>query len=784
MGVTSLAHVYSTLCLVCFLTAVCAVPWCSRTQYTTECSVSEQSDFAALPTNVTQLHVFFDENHRVTLGPGVFPVRPSLVDLTIDLNHIREDIQPGAFILLTSLTSLTFTDSDPYRPLRSKRLRAGIFSGMGLISKLEMEETGISQVDQGVFHNLPMLETLNLRHNMIASLPAFTFTNTTKLKRLNLGRNKLTAITGGTFLGLVSLEQLDLSENQIENLTAPSFGALPKLDKLLLNQNILASIGPGTLQNLRSLSTLLLQNNKLEGLKQYMFSALTKLQSLDISKNKLTYIEDRSFNDLINLEFLEIFDNNLRMFTPDTFKGLNKLIYLDAYINNLTELHANVFSEMPELGSLHLHQANIVTISADAFNNLNKLSILTLQQNNMTAFPEGILDNFDQLAFLDISLNPWNCTCDLTWLHHWSDGHYLGAEMNTTCAATGEAVLQYARDNYYICRRAKPTTTTTTTTTTTPTPPTTTRPPTTEPSTTGSLVIQTSSFDPGYKSTANATGAEARLGGILTPMLKIIIGVVVGVGVLLILLIIILACYLKSKKKAFWRPPRILEATSPTSPDKGDKNFLKFYSQSKDQSSYIDAESGGLENGVAVRTNSDRNGHAPGNKSYVNHGLHMDDVANANHKAMQRRAEEQPAVVAYGQHDPVSDVLHSYSHSVSDTGTHHIDNNLPLSADEVHLNDLNQRSNNDSKRDKKKKEKKSKSKKRKTSNESFSDNENPYKDVYGAPTMAMSDLADHSPREGNNEQIDDDLRDPYADDNPPYNPGYRHNDQPDEFPMY
>ena len=733
------------LLLLVSVSTVVAAPMCKTLQTTTKCTVFVQSDISALPTNVTSLHVVFPSGHRVSLGPGSFPVRPNLRELIVDMNNI-DAIQPGAFTYLDGLTSLKLVNTEEGPPGRTtKVLQAGVFSGLAELTSLSIQGTGFNHIGEATFQHLPKLRTLEFIQNNIAILPQTAFTNTTSLVSVKLSNNRITTIRDDCFLGLLNLESLDLSNNQISQLKTFTLGNLPMLKTLNLENNAIKRIEDGSLQGLIAIETLKLQHNELETIDTKMFHSLPGLESLDISYNKITTIADGAFADLFSLQFLEIFNNDFTEFTKLTFNGLGKLIFLDLYNSNITTLDAGIFSDLTELASLHLHNSKIASIHVDAFIGLEKLNILTLQQNALQTIPAGVFEPLKMIGFLDISENPWNCTCHVTWIHRWSQGKNFGNELKTTCQNTGLSLLQYARERYYYClsvlTSVPPVVTKVTTVSVVPpsieqgeissstsAPTVSAVPPPIEP---GDITVE-----PGTV-TGNATafpGKEGSTGVKLTQTQKagIIAGAVAFAILLMLLVVLILCC--RRHRYAFWKPPPVAHPSTPHTPDKDDKSWLTYYATSRDPNMYSNSEIGTVE-----RMNRRNRAGRIDELGYDNPAHRVDDDPNANH----RNPEINAYVVAYSAENDMRrkrDMPHSYAHRVSNSGTHYVDRTGRIDHEDADglPNDRKSDKSKD-KKDKRKKHDKSSS----SSDSSDEDNlhQNPYQDVNTAG-VAMATIND------------------------------------------
>lgn len=129
------------------------------------------------------------------------------------------------------------------------------------------------------------------------------------------------------------------------------------------------------LENLTSLNYFAVSGSRIEGLvARDTLAGLTNLQRITIN----TQIEDGKL-------------------PPGLFDGLNNLILID------------------------LRFARLNVICPNWFDGLVTLQTIYLYSNNLQTLPQGLFDELISLKNVDLRLNPWNCSCELTWLLDWSN---------------------------------------------------------------------------------------------------------------------------------------------------------------------------------------------------------------------------------------------------------------------------------------------------------------------------------------------------------------------------
>ncbi|XP_060712720.1 adhesion G protein-coupled receptor A2 isoform X2 [Hemiscyllium ocellatum] len=90
-------------------------------------------------------------------------------------------------------------------------LKAGAFSGLQALEKLDLKNNLISTIQPGAFQGLSALRRLDLSNNRIGCLKPAMFQNLTNLTRLNLSGNIFSTLHPELFAALVSLKVVDFN---------------------------------------------------------------------------------------------------------------------------------------------------------------------------------------------------------------------------------------------------------------------------------------------------------------------------------------------------------------------------------------------------------------------------------------------------------------------------------------------------------------------------------------------------------------------------------------------
>ncbi|ELT91816.1 hypothetical protein CAPTEDRAFT_64201, partial [Capitella teleta] len=182
--------------------------------------------------------------------------------------------------------------------------------------------------------------------------------------------NKVNRISNNTFIDLRNLKLLRLTNNSIVTIDEDAFKGLLSLEWLDVGGNKL----PETLPFRQSLISLRLKKNVIGYLNKSDFEGYDSLTDLDVGHNSICQIQDGCFDDLSKLKNLNFWNNNMR--SPD-----------------------NLSFKSTSIRNLNLAENLIVIIKA-------------------TSFAEHTLRN---IVELDLSGNPFECTCELFWFVNWAN---------------------------------------------------------------------------------------------------------------------------------------------------------------------------------------------------------------------------------------------------------------------------------------------------------------------------------------------------------------------------
>uniref|UniRef100_A0A3B3W2T4 Fibronectin leucine rich transmembrane protein 1 n=1 Tax=Poecilia latipinna TaxID=48699 RepID=A0A3B3W2T4_9TELE len=144
-----------------------------------------------------------------------------------------------------------------------------------------------------------------------------------------------------------------------------------------------------------------------------------------------------------SIRVIYLYANQLDEFPIHLPPSLKELHLQD---NNIRTLPRSALAKLPLLERLHLDDNSISTVSIQdrAFSGTPRLRLLFLSRNHLSSIPAGLPASLEELrlddnristipthafrglsSLLELLLlrgNPWNCGCNLRWLHSWLHG--------------------------------------------------------------------------------------------------------------------------------------------------------------------------------------------------------------------------------------------------------------------------------------------------------------------------------------------------------------------------
>jgi len=311
-----------------------------------------------------------------------------------------------------------------------------------LLSKVGVEGLVVSSgqlanVSDKAFVGLEdQLTALGLPGNQLTRVPVQALSPLKQLSRLDLSGNQLPSLLA--LPSLPALEFLALQGNQITVLAAGVFQAVPHLRTLQLaaNQLTAGAIYQYNLQHLSYLASLDLSSNLLEGsLSPPSFDLFPpNLRTLDLSLNSISRLASNTFIPLSRLTRLSLEGNAVEKVEDGAFSGLLSLTSLDLSHNSIVTLATDSLAGLPSLTHLNLAHNHLQVVSESLAQSSPLLSSLLLMDNDIATVAEGALDEVKDLKQLDLTGNPLDCDCHLSYLHTWITSNSSSTLSTALCA--------------------------------------------------------------------------------------------------------------------------------------------------------------------------------------------------------------------------------------------------------------------------------------------------------------------------------------------------------------
>ena len=333
-------------------------------------------------------------------------------------------------------------------PGKRRTLPDFTFRGTPHLITLDLSINEINHLSTFVFSGLNHLEVLNLAHNDLKEVPSHTFHafQSGSLRNLDLSFNGISDIESEAFSSISFLKYLSLAGNYIimvhwldvfiniisinidENERYPYgenfFSNSSSLQNLHVNKDTSIRFGTdGMCTMFPNLAHVTLSNIQ-SGIDNFTSSLVLhkclQLIELDLSYSIQSWIFDRIDIHMPNLKVLNLSGNKLNYVHQFLFIKAN-LTSLDLSRNNLQTLEGNDLLSFPSLIHLNLER-NFLT-SIEGLQNLKFLRYLNLAENQLHVAPKWLF--FKQtminlpLNTLDLSNNPFRCSCDIDPLRNW-----------------------------------------------------------------------------------------------------------------------------------------------------------------------------------------------------------------------------------------------------------------------------------------------------------------------------------------------------------------------------
>ncbi|CAH1797113.1 unnamed protein product [Owenia fusiformis] len=396
------------------------------------------------------VHVNLAENEFIDLDSAVnvfnFSTNLQYLDFSAAL-YLKQGIYKLGPVFKQFLNPITLNLSDNM----INDINDEFFENGNIILELYLRSGDIQSVSKNAFRKLSPIKVLDFSNNKAVKLDDLFLC----LKNMNISQLIIQETSTEmditmelvTNLESTDMRRLDLSHGQISTIKALAFSPLTDLNELDLSLNKIHSIAKDSFQGLNKLRVLRLQHNKLSALDMSTFDDLYTIQSLSLNDNLLLDIDEYLLVNTGDLVELDLSNNNIA-FLHDNF------FYMATYMRILrlnralkSTKHSNwrkLLKNMIHLETLLIQDNEITSIQVDSFQNLASLRYVDISGNKLEVLPVGLFDGptstiesinansnliktidyklfykLDNLTYLDLSVNRFDCTCNLADFASW-----------------------------------------------------------------------------------------------------------------------------------------------------------------------------------------------------------------------------------------------------------------------------------------------------------------------------------------------------------------------------
>ena len=388
--------------------------------------------FPYFGSSLKYLHTYIQPDNKRLTNVSLHCIaywNSSLTHLNIRLSGIN-GIEGYAFVEFMNLRVLNI-DGASYA---MQFISDDAFYGLNYLEELYLSRNQINKLPTQafeVFKSTGSLRLLDLSFNGLTGyFPDDAFSSLPSLTHLNFSHNPL-AIVGAWLHELTNLKELKLSfETTFKYFPNFSYWTiqLPSLERFYLDHpadkrvflfdsdSVFWTQKMPHLQQLHMAECYIYNIKMIEDLKDLeyfdgsgsfavmhnfgalwgQFIKMSNLTNLLLPSNDLYSITEMRFNESTpHLQVLNLRQNHLRSINEDTFYSLKNLQNLDLTDNQL--------------------------LSLDGLQYFTKIKVLRLSRNSISLVPSMFLQTFNSsgLHFLDISANPFSCTCSLEPFRKW-----------------------------------------------------------------------------------------------------------------------------------------------------------------------------------------------------------------------------------------------------------------------------------------------------------------------------------------------------------------------------
>nr|CAD7588712.1 unnamed protein product [Timema genevievae] len=248
------------------------------------------------------------------------------------------------------------------------------------------------------------IESLDISNNNISSLRG-NFMSSPKLSKLYVNDNGISFVAEDAFFKLENLYVLDLSSNFIQSLHQNTFVSVYRLGKLDLSKNRIRFFSRDLFRNNLQLFKLNLSHNALS-----LPTSGTFLDTVSLNHIYLQYAHIYSDSP----------EYSWKSMNPDLFRSMKNLRTINLEGNGISELPENMFTRNQGLIQLNLRNNLLTSWPSPAFHSEAQIYSLDISNNLLQTLDERFVKSLGDLRHLNLSNNPFVCDCRLQELWFWS----------------------------------------------------------------------------------------------------------------------------------------------------------------------------------------------------------------------------------------------------------------------------------------------------------------------------------------------------------------------------
>ncbi|XP_030838434.1 toll-like receptor 3 [Strongylocentrotus purpuratus] len=176
-----------------------------------------------------------------------------------------------------------------------------------------------------------------------------------------------------------------------------------------------------------------------------LFDGLVSLTTLDLSENsfglsilrRVDAIPPWVFKPLTALQNLSLEDCQISLLHPLAFEALKSLRVLNLGGNKIKQLPTDIFKHLGQTTNIDLHNNRLANLDINLFLNNCRLTTLLLSDNKLTRLNQSTFKLIGpSFTSVDLSRNPIDCNCELSWLLDWIGAPLVLMNKNQTICSS------------------------------------------------------------------------------------------------------------------------------------------------------------------------------------------------------------------------------------------------------------------------------------------------------------------------------------------------------------